>query len=81
MHSLKGHTGKVKTIYWSNDDQRIISGGMDGKICSWSKRVGKKEWEHESPNVIYSSITIAPTTKSIFAVGSDGLTRVQKYIN
>ncbi|KAJ3210969.1 Cilia- and flagella-associated protein 57 [Clydaea vesicula] len=75
VFNLKGHTGKVKSIYWSSDDRRLLSCGLDGKICNWNMRTGKKEWEHEDSKFLYSSISCTPDSKLIYVVGSDGVIR------
>ncbi|KAJ3228464.1 Cilia- and flagella-associated protein 57 [Clydaea vesicula] len=35
LGNLKGHNGKVRSLFWSFDDSKIISSGMDGAIYDW----------------------------------------------
>lgn len=76
--TLKGHQGKTKSIYWSSDDTRIISCGMDGKIYDWNARTGKKEWEHDSIGVSFSSVCYSPDSKYVYALASDGVLKVKR---
>ncbi|KAJ3031229.1 Cilia- and flagella-associated protein 57, partial [Rhizophlyctis rosea] len=36
LGNLKGHNGKVRSLFWSNDDSKIVSAGMDGAIYDWA---------------------------------------------
>ena len=33
---FKGHSGKVRSIAWADDDQGFVSAGWDGSIFEWS---------------------------------------------
>lgn len=73
---LKGHSGKVKTISWSSDDRKIISGIVDGHLYKWDVLSGVKEWETDVHAVLYSSVSISPDQKNIYVAGNDGIMRV-----
>ena len=81
---LKGHNGKVRSIYWTNDDLKLISAGMDGAIYEWSLKdlgstsgvVGKRDGESIMKTCSYSCAIATPDTKAIFAVGSDKTLKV-----
>lgn len=32
---LKGHTGKVLSCCWSNDNRHLVSSSQDGKVIVW----------------------------------------------
>ncbi len=74
---LKGHSGKVKTIAWSSDDRKIISGVVDGHLYKWDVVSGVKEWETDVHAVLYSSVSVSPNLKNIYVAGSDGIIRVK----
>lgn len=71
VSNLKGHNGKVKQLIWSNDDSKLISCGMDGAVYEWETATGKRTGESVLKNCSYSSISINPEARNIFAVGSD----------
>ena len=33
--SLRGHSGRVKCLFWMDDDTRIVSVGVDGAMYEW----------------------------------------------
>ena len=47
--NLRGHNGKVKSIYWTQDDSRVISAGMDGAVYEQLK-----DFRRTSENVLKS---------------------------
>ncbi|XP_019854181.1 PREDICTED: cilia- and flagella-associated protein 57 [Amphimedon queenslandica] len=76
--NLKGHSGKVRGIIWSNDDSRLISCSMDGSVYEWNVLSSKREKECVLKNCAYTSVSMSPDLKSVYAVGSD---RTLKEIN
>ncbi|KAI9207650.1 WD40-repeat-containing domain protein [Polychytrium aggregatum] len=79
LANLKGHNGKVRSIYWTNDDSKIVTAGMDGAIYDWllkdltgSSGTGvKREGESILKSCSYTCAISSPDGKTIFAVGSD----------
>ncbi|XP_019386797.1 PREDICTED: cilia- and flagella-associated protein 57 isoform X1 [Crocodylus porosus] len=71
INNLKGHNGKVRSVIWSADDNKLISCGTDGAVYEWSLLTGNRESECVLKTCSYSSVAISPDTKIIFAVGSD----------
>ncbi|KAJ3044625.1 Cilia- and flagella-associated protein 57 [Rhizophlyctis rosea] len=84
LGNLKGHNGKVRSIYWTNDDAKIVSAGMDGAIYDWALKdltgTGgggggsggvKREGESILKSCSYTSAVATADGKAIFAVGSD----------
>ncbi|RKO94545.1 hypothetical protein BDK51DRAFT_19442, partial [Blyttiomyces helicus] len=77
--NLKGHNGKVRSIFWTADDAKIVTAGMDGAIYDWalkdlSATSGsgvKREGESILKSCSYTCAVMTPDGKSIFAVGSD----------
>ena len=69
--NLKGHNGKVKSVIWSMDDQKIVSCGMDGAVYEWDPFSSKRLGEYVLKSCSYTGVTITPDGKTTFAVGSD----------
>ncbi|ORZ39559.1 WD40-repeat-containing domain protein, partial [Catenaria anguillulae PL171] len=44
--TLKGHTGKVRSIAWSPDDSRLLTVAHDGVTIEWDLRLQKRVAEH-----------------------------------
>ncbi|KAI8811608.1 WD40-repeat-containing domain protein, partial [Cladochytrium replicatum] len=86
--NLKGHSGKVRSICWSQDDSHLITCGLDGCIYEWNVRTTRKESEVVSRNpgapstagpapgaILYTSASYSPDPKIIYAVSSDCMLR------
>ncbi|KAJ3172248.1 Cilia- and flagella-associated protein 57 [Geranomyces variabilis] len=81
LGNLKGHNGKVRSLFWTQDDSRIVSAGMDGAIYDWALRdlsgsAGsgggiKREGESILKSCNYTCAIATADGRSIFAVGSD----------
>eukprot|EP00466_Bigelowiella_natans_P020910 jgi/Bigna1/37070/e_gw1.17.10.1 len=67
---LSGHTGKVTSINWAENDRALFSSGVDGSIFSWNVRAWNKLYDHNQKGCNYTCVQGAPD-KRIFAVGSD----------
>lgn len=39
--TLTGHTGRVRSLSWSSDGQRLLSGGNDGTVRLWEPKSGR----------------------------------------
>jgi guanine nucleotide-binding protein G(I)/G(S)/G(T) subunit beta-1 len=39
---LKGHFGKVYSLYWAGDSRRLVSASQDGKLIIWNVQSGNK---------------------------------------
>ncbi|KAJ3227958.1 Cilia- and flagella-associated protein 57 [Clydaea vesicula] len=72
---LKGHNGKVKSLYWSPDDNFIVSAGADGAIYTWNIRDLKRESEYILKTCAFSSAICTPNGKVVYAVGSDKMVK------
>ena len=42
LSNMKGHNGRVRSVVWSSDDQKIISCGTDGAVYEWEVATGKR---------------------------------------
>ena len=75
VHTLKGHTLKIKVLHWSGDDRLILSAGKDGRLVCWDVISGRKLWEVEKGKNIFTSITSNQNSSMIYTTSSDGLMR------
>jgi WD40 repeat protein/ElaB/YqjD/DUF883 family membrane-anchored ribosome-binding protein len=79
LGTMKGHNGKVKSIFWTHDDTRIVTSGAEGAIYEWSLKdlsgyqgQGiRRENESILKTCSYSHACMAPDSKTIYAVGTD----------
>jgi cilia- and flagella-associated protein 57 len=74
--NLKGHNGKVRSLYWTPDDSILVSAGSDGAVYTWIIRDLKRENEHILKSCSYTSAVCTNDGKSVFAVGSDKCLKV-----
>jgi len=74
--SMRGHNGKVRSLFWSNGDSQIISAGMDGAVYQWDlSKDNKRDGEYVKKGCNYSSAITNKTGDVVFAVGSDRMLR------
>lgn len=62
---------QVRSIYWSPDDTKLVSAGMDGAVYEWTMKDCKREKEHVLKGCNYTCVVSTPDDHSVFAVGSD----------
>jgi WD40 repeat protein len=72
---LKGHNNKVRSLFWLEGGDELLSSGQDGAIYLWdvmgNRRITNREFIKKS--VFYTSVVYSGVNGSIFAVGSDRL--------
>ena len=68
--TLRGHNGKVRSVFWVADDTRLISAGMDGAVYEWRLKDFRREKENVLKGCNYTCIIAAGDSHSI-AIGSD----------
>ncbi|EQC42234.1 hypothetical protein SDRG_01070 [Saprolegnia diclina VS20] len=69
--NLRGHNGKVRSLYWNYDDSGVISAGMDGAVYQWDLDEAKRDGEFVQKGVPYFSAVCNREGTSVFAVGAD----------
>ncbi|KAJ3194367.1 Cilia- and flagella-associated protein 57 [Irineochytrium annulatum] len=74
--NLKGHSGKVRSICWSQDDSKLVSCGLDGNVFDWNISSLKREGEVAGKGVLFTSACYTTDAKTIYAVGSDGVVKI-----
>jgi WD40 repeat protein len=70
---LKGHNGKIRSLYFTQDDSVLVSAGTDGAVYTWNTREFKRENEHILKTCSYSSAICTADGKTVYAVGIDHL--------
>jgi len=43
--TLRGHTGLIQSLAWSQDDKRLVSSGSDGMVIEWNAVTQEKSWD------------------------------------
>ncbi|KAJ3337549.1 Cilia- and flagella-associated protein 57, partial [Kappamyces sp. JEL0680] len=75
IENLKGHNGKVKSLYFTPDDSSLVSAGSDGAVYTWNMRQMKRENEHILKSCSYYDAVCSPNGKVMYAVGTDKLVK------
>eukprot|EP00762_Andalucia_godoyi_P006693 ANDGO_06232.mRNA.1 hypothetical protein PPTG_02819 len=45
QHVMRGHIGPIRSVVWSNDDERAATAGYDGAVYEWDVLTGRKVQE------------------------------------
>eukprot|EP00698_Gefionella_okellyi_P006107 TRINITY_DN15567_c0_g1_i1.p1 TRINITY_DN15567_c0_g1~~TRINITY_DN15567_c0_g1_i1.p1 ORF type:complete len:1180 (-),score=311.31 TRINITY_DN15567_c0_g1_i1:65-3577(-) len=69
--NLRGHNGKVQSLYWVPDDAFLISAGQEGAVYKWRFSTLKREDETVVKGCQYTSAVCTPDYKTIIACGND----------
>jgi len=48
MHTLTGHTGDVRSVAFSPDGTRVVSGSYDNLVKIWNVETGVEVRSHEA---------------------------------
>ncbi|KAJ3321023.1 Cilia- and flagella-associated protein 57 [Boothiomyces sp. JEL0866] len=75
IENLKGHNGKVKSLYWTPDDGCLVSSGSDGAVYTWNMRTMKREHEHILKTCGYFDAVCSPSGRTMYAVGTDRMVK------
>lgn len=69
--TLKGHTARVRCIYWSKDDTVLVSGGQDGMVCAWTFGFNAElnKVSSYAKSISFTSVALTNDNKMIFAAG------------
>eukprot|EP00842_Homolaphlyctis_polyrhiza_P003989 jgi/Hompol1/4591/HPOL_003747-RA len=69
---IKSGAGKIKSIAWSNDDNRFMTCTLDGAIDHWNVATLKKESGVPAGGVLINSVAMNLTSKITYAATNDG---------
>ncbi|EFN86628.1 WD repeat-containing protein 65 [Harpegnathos saltator] len=64
---LKGHTGKVKALLWSQTDLKMLSMGMEGAIYEWDMATGTRSGEIILKGMNLHDLALSSDTSYILA--------------
>jgi cilia- and flagella-associated protein 57 len=68
--TLRGHSGAIRSIRWSQDDESLTSAGADGAVYCWNWRSGKRVREFVNKLAKYTCADSLPDGTKAFAVGT-----------
>lgn len=72
---LKGHTGKVKALLWSQTDLKILSMGTEGAIYEWDMVTGVRSREFILKGIALRDIALSSDTSFIYCIAHDDCIR------
>jgi WD40 repeat protein len=76
ISTMKGHIGKVRSIYWTEDDLSLVTSGMDGAIYEWNVLDGRRKSENVLKSNSYYSAVFDSASNQMYGVGSDSTLKV-----
>lgn len=68
---LKGHTGKVKALLWSQTDLKMLSMGSEGAIYEWDMTTGARSSEVILKGVALRGIALSADTTFAYCIAHD----------
>ncbi|GAB5362526.1 hypothetical protein AAMO2058_000804800 [Amorphochlora amoebiformis] len=68
---LKGHTGKVTSLYWAEDDSILFSAGIDGSVLQWDVSSNSVLAGHKQKGCNFTCVFPSSKSREMIVVGSD----------
>ncbi|GBG33254.1 Cilia- and flagella-associated protein 57 [Hondaea fermentalgiana] len=75
IRTMRGHNGKVRSLFWSHNDAQLVSAGMDGAVYQWDLKENKRDGEYVKKGCNYTSAICNKAGDAVFAVGNDAMLR------
>ncbi|XP_050451189.1 cilia- and flagella-associated protein 57 [Cataglyphis hispanica] len=72
---LKGHTGRVKALLWSQTDLKMLSMGTEGAIYEWDMTTGMRSGEIILKGIILHDIALSSDTSFFYCIANDDYIR------
>ncbi|KAJ0011334.1 hypothetical protein Pint_34634 [Pistacia integerrima] len=69
--TLQGHTGKVYSLDWTPDRNRIVSASQDGRLIVWNALTSQKTHAIKLPCAWVMTCAFSPTGQSVACGGLD----------
>lgn len=73
MYNLRGHTSRIKSVYWKPEDTHLVTVGIDGNVFEFQLKNEKRVNDSQVKHCQFSAV--ATDGKSIYACGNDGQLR------
>lgn len=74
--TMKGHTGKIYSMSWCSDNERVVSAAQDGKLIVWDARDGEKLGAANLKSNWVMSSAFAPSGNLVASGGLDNICTV-----
>lgn len=71
--TLQGHTGKVYSLDWTPDRNRIVSASQDGRLIVWNALTSQKTHAIKLPCAWVMTCAFSPTGQSVACGGLDSM--------
>ncbi|TYG36125.1 hypothetical protein ES288_D13G039200v1 [Gossypium darwinii] len=71
--TLQGHTGKVYSLDWTPERDRIVSASQDGRLIVWNAQTSQKTHAIKLPCAWVMTCAFSPTGQSVACGGLDSM--------
>ncbi|KHN20072.1 Guanine nucleotide-binding protein subunit beta-2 [Glycine soja] len=71
--ALQGHTGKVYSLDWTSEKNRIVSASQDGRLIVWNALTSQKTHAIKLPCAWVMTCAFSPTGQSVACGGLDSV--------
>uniref|UniRef100_A0A2P2MU93 ERECTA-LIKE 4 family protein n=1 Tax=Rhizophora mucronata TaxID=61149 RepID=A0A2P2MU93_RHIMU len=71
--TLQGHTGKVYSLDWSPEKNRIVSASQDGRLIVWNAQTSQKTHAIKLPCAWVMTCAFSPNLQSVACGGLDSV--------
>lgn len=62
---------QVSSLFWSEDDAKLLSAGLDGAVYQWNVAAQKRERENVLKGCNYACVIATDDLENVLVVGSD----------
>lgn len=72
---LKGHTGRIKSVVWSQNDMRLVSIGSEGAMYEWDMSNGRRNNEVYLKGISLNDVALTAEGTFAYCISSDSKIR------
>jgi len=76
LGNLKGHNGKINSLYWTENDSILVSAGSDGAVYVWDIHQMKRVSEYICKDNSYNSAICNYDGSVVWVSGNDHVFQV-----